>query len=145
MKVTKFLVLSFLLFAITAASFPEAVHAEDLPPAVLDAVTHEVRADATYRMEILLNTTTVEVTATNKTICHSDVILTDGDSTGLPIIFSPEIKPNDSVIREDTYLYLKFDATTCAEEDVTTMWKIDFQRTPPVVTTGTSCRDNRRC
>ncbi|KAJ6697402.1 hypothetical protein OIU85_003744 [Salix viminalis] len=141
MKATKFLVLSFLLFAITATSFPEAVHAED-HAAVLDILNHEVLAGATYRMMTDSPdnyTTTVEVTATYKTndsaglpiICHSDVILSD---VGLPIIFSPE--DNDTVIREDTYLNLNFKATTCAEEDVTTMWKIGFPRIPPVVTTG---------
>uniref|UniRef100_A0A6N2KHL0 Uncharacterized protein n=1 Tax=Salix viminalis TaxID=40686 RepID=A0A6N2KHL0_SALVM len=134
MKVTKFLVLSFLLFAFTAASFPEAVHAED-HAAVLDEFHRAVLAGERYVIAARDNTTTLRVTATNKTddvICHSDVILSD--DVGLPIIFSPE--DNDSVIREDTYLNLNFNATTCAEEDVTTMWMIGSLSTPPVVTTG---------
>ncbi|KAB5512037.1 hypothetical protein DKX38_029065 [Salix brachista] len=134
MKVTKFLVLSFLLFAFTAASFPEAVHAED-HAAVLDEFHREVLAGARYVIASRNNTATLRVTATNKTICHSDVILSTLND-GLPIIFSPEIKANDSVIREDTYLNLNFNATTCAEEGVTTMWKIGSLSTPPVVTTG---------
>ncbi|KAJ6288116.1 hypothetical protein OIU76_028888 [Salix suchowensis] len=132
MKVTKFLLLSFLLFAFTAASFPEAVHAED-HAAVLDEFHHEVLAGARYVIASRNNTATRRVTATNETICHSDVILSTLND-GLPIIFSPE--DNDTVIREDTYLYLNFNATICAEEDVTTMWMIDSQSKPIVVTTG---------
>ncbi|KAF9661867.1 hypothetical protein SADUNF_Sadunf19G0113300 [Salix dunnii] len=47
MKITGFLVLSFLLFALTATSFPVAVHAKD-PAAVLDVYGNEVTAGANY-------------------------------------------------------------------------------------------------
>ncbi|XP_061943981.1 wound-responsive protein GWIN3-like [Populus nigra] len=139
MKITKFVVLSFLLFAFTATSiFPQAVHAED-PEAVIDVNGNEVTPDARYFIGAASddNTTTLAVSATSQIICNSDVILSSM-SNGLPVIFSPAVESNDSVIHEDSYLNVDFDAATCRMAGVSTMWKIELRPTARgfVVTTG---------
>ncbi|KAF9661869.1 hypothetical protein SADUNF_Sadunf19G0113500 [Salix dunnii] len=129
---TKFLGLSFFLFAFIATSFSEAVHTEDAA-AVLDVFNHAVLAGARYFIEASStdNTTTLAVTASG--ICNSDVILSTWNDR-LNITFSPTIKSNDSVIREGTQLVVNFDAPSM----VTTMWMIQLSPTTGgyVVTTG---------
>ncbi|XP_011014872.1 PREDICTED: wound-responsive protein GWIN3-like [Populus euphratica] len=137
MKITKFLGLSFLLFAFAATSFPVAVHADD--PAVLDLFGNEVQAGARYVIVAPStdNTTTLAVTATSKIICNSDVILSTLNES-LPIIFSPVIKSKDGVIREGTYLNVNFDAPICLMVGVTTTWMVELSPTTEgyIVTTG---------
>ncbi|KAF9661870.1 hypothetical protein SADUNF_Sadunf19G0113600 [Salix dunnii] len=137
--ITKFLALSFLLFAFTATSFPQAVQAAD-PEAVIDVFGNEVTADTRYFIRATSdedNTTTLAVSATSRIICNSDVTLSPM-SDKLPITFSQVVESNDSVIREGTYLNLNFDAATCRMAGVTTMWKIELRPTMRgfVVTTG---------
>ncbi|KAJ6291296.1 hypothetical protein OIU76_023373 [Salix suchowensis] len=139
MKITKFLALSFLLFAFTATSFPHAVHAAD-PEAVIDVFGNEVTAGARYFIRATSdedNTTTLAVSATSRIICNSDVTLSPM-SDKLPITFSPVEESDDSVIREGTYLNLNFNASSCRMAGVTTMWKIELRPTMRgfVVTTG---------
>ena len=123
MKITGFLVLSFLLFAFTATSFPVAVHAKD-PAAVLDVYGNEVTAGANYFIGAASND--FAVSATSPIICNSDVLLTPM-SHGLPVTFSPVVKSDNSVIREDSYLNVDFVAPTCRMAGVTTMWKMAFR------------------
>ncbi|KAH8494918.1 hypothetical protein H0E87_018186 [Populus deltoides] len=141
MKITKFLGLSFILFAFAATSFPEAVHAKDAA-AVLDVFGNEVQAGARYIIVAPSNdnTTTLAVTATSKIICNSDVILSTLNES-LPITFSPAIKSNDGVIREGSYLNVNFDAPSCRMGGVTTMWMIESEGL--IVTTGGVDRLNR--
>ena len=131
MKITKFVVLSFLFFAFTATSiFPQAVHAED-PEAVIDVNGNEVTADARYFIGAASddNTTTLAVSATSRIICNSDVILSSM-SNGLPVTFSSPVgESNDGVIREDSYLNVNFDAATCRMAGVSTMWKMELRPT----------------
>ena len=131
MKITNFLVLSFLLFAFTATSiFPRAVHAE----AVIDAFGDEVRTGDRYIIGAASNDFAV---TSSPIICNSDVLLSPM-SHGLPVIFSPAVESNDSVIHEDSYLNVDFDAATCRMAGVSTMWKIELRPTARgfVVTTG---------
>ena len=131
MKITNFLVLSFLLFAFTATSiFPRAVHAE----AVIDVFGDEVRTGDRYIIGAASND--FAVTATSP-ICNSDVVFSPM-SDGLPVIFSPVVESNDSVIQEDSNLNVDFDAATCRMAGVSTMWKIEMRPTARgfVVTTG---------
>ena len=123
MKITGFLVLSFLLFAFTATSFPVAVHAKD-PAAVLDVYGNEVTAGANYFIGAASND--FAVSATSPIICNSDVLLTPM-SHGLPVTFSPAVKSDNSVIHEDSYLNVDFVAPTCRMAGVTTMWKMAFR------------------
>ncbi|XP_011013101.1 PREDICTED: wound-responsive protein GWIN3-like [Populus euphratica] len=140
MKITKFLGLSFLLFAFAATSFPEGVHAKD-PAAVLDFYGREVQAGAPYLIQALAylpgNTTNFVVSATPIPICNSDVILSPGNE-GLPVTFSPVINSTDGVIREGTLITVSFDADTCRMAGVTPMWKIGLNSTATgyIVTTG---------
>ncbi|KAI9386310.1 hypothetical protein POPTR_010G007833v4 [Populus trichocarpa] len=108
MKITKFLGLSFLLFAFAATSFPEGVHAKD-PAAVLDFNGHEVQAGASYLID---EEDILVVNATINPICNSDVILSTG-TEGLPVRFSPVINSTDGVIREGTLITVSFHANTC--------------------------------
>ncbi|KAL9382751.1 hypothetical protein Peur_025786 [Populus x canadensis] len=131
MKISNFLVLSFLLFAFTATSiFPHAVHAE----AVIDAFGDEVRTGDRYIIGAASNDFAV---TSSPIICNSDVLLSPM-SHGLPVIFSPVVESNDSVIHEDSYLNVDFDAPTCRMAGVSTMWKIELRPTARgfVVTTG---------
>ncbi|KAL9345470.1 hypothetical protein Peur_063145 [Populus x canadensis] len=131
MKITNFLVLSFLLFAFTATSiFPRAVHAE----AVIDAFGDEVRTGDRYIIGAASNDFAV---TSSPIICNSDVFLSPM-SNGLPVIFSPVVESNDSVIHEDSNLNVDFDAATCRMAGVSTMWKIELRPTARgfVVTTG---------
>jgi hypothetical protein len=131
MKITNFLVLSFLLFAFTATSiFPRAVHAE----AVIDVFGDEVRTGDRYIIGAASNDFAV---TSSSIICNSDVFLSP-PSHGLPVIFSPVVESNDSVIHEDSYLNVDFDAATCRMAGVSTMWKIELRPTARgfVVTTG---------
>ncbi|KAJ6952974.1 wound-responsive protein GWIN3-like [Populus alba x Populus x berolinensis] len=121
MKITKFAVLSFLLFAFTATSiFPHAVHAQD-PEAVIDVNGNEVTADARYFIGAASddNTTTL---------------------AGLPVTFSSPVgeSGDGTVIREDSYLNVNFVAATCRMAGVSTMWKTELRPTMRgfVVTTG---------
>ncbi|KAJ6859471.1 wound-responsive protein GWIN3-like [Populus alba x Populus x berolinensis] len=132
MKITNFLVLSFLLFAFTATSiFPRAVHAE----AVIDAFGDEVKAGDRYIIGAASND--FAVTATSPIICNSDVVFSPM-SNGLPVIFSKVVESNDSVIDEDSYLNVDFVAPSCRMAGVSTMWKIELRLTARgfVVTTG---------
>ncbi|KAL9390589.1 hypothetical protein Peur_019195 [Populus x canadensis] len=140
MKITKFLGLSFLLFAFAATSFPEGVHAED-PAAVLDYYGDEVQAGASY---LIVEEDIRVVNATINPICNSDVILSTGNE-GLPVTFSPVINSTDGVIREGTLITVSFDASTCRMAGVTPMWKIGFNSTAKgyIVTTGGVDRLNR--
>nr|AAA68962.1 trypsin inhibitor [Salix viminalis] len=133
MKITKFLALSFLLFAFTATSFPHAVHAED-PAAVLDFYGNEVTAGASYFID---HEDSLAVSAATRIICNSDVTLSPM-SDKLPITFSPVVESTDSVIREGAYLNVNFNAILCRMAGVTTMWKIELRATMRgfVVTTG---------
>nr|CAI77756.1 kunitz trypsin inhibitor [Populus tremula] len=141
MKITKFLGLSFLLFAFAATLFPEGVHAED-PAAVLDFYGREVQAGTPYLIQDLSyepgdNTTNYVVGATINPICNSDVVLSY-ENGGLPVTFSPVTESTDGVIREGTLITASFDADTCKMADVTPMWKIGFNSTGTgyIVTTG---------
>ncbi|KAJ6952910.1 hypothetical protein NC653_041911 [Populus alba x Populus x berolinensis] len=141
MKITKFAVLSFLLFAFTATSiFPHAVHAQD-PEAVIDVNGNEVTADARYFIGAASddNTTTLAVSATSRIICNSDVIISSM-SNGLPVTFSSPVgeSGDGTVIREDSYLNVNFVAATCRMAGVSTMWKTELRPTMRgfVVTTG---------
>nr|CAI77729.1 kunitz trypsin inhibitor [Populus tremula]CAI77734.1 kunitz trypsin inhibitor [Populus tremula]CAI77735.1 kunitz trypsin inhibitor [Populus tremula]CAI77736.1 kunitz trypsin inhibitor [Populus tremula] len=141
MKITKFLGLSFLLFAFAATSFPEGVHAED-PAAVLDFYGREVQAGTPYLIQDLSyepgdNTTNYVVGATINPICNSDVVLSY-ENGGLPVTFSPVTESTDGVIREGTLITVSFDADTCKMAGVTPMWKIGFNSTGTgyIVTTG---------
>ncbi|KAL3565850.1 hypothetical protein D5086_033896 [Populus alba] len=132
MKFTNFLVLSFLLFAFTATSiFPRAVHAA----AVIDTFGDEVTAGNRYIIGAASND--FAITATSPIICNSDVVFSPM-STGLPVIFSKVVESNDSVINEDSYLNVDFDAPSCRMAGVSTMWKIESRPTARgfVVTTG---------
>jgi hypothetical protein len=133
MKITKFLGLSFLLFAFAATSFPDGVHAED-PAAVLDFYGREVQAGASYLID---QEDFRVVNATINPICNSDVILSTGIE-GLPVTFSPVINSTDGVIREGTLITVSFDASKCGMAGVTPMWKIGFNSTAKgyIVTTG---------
>ncbi|XP_061943538.1 wound-responsive protein GWIN3-like [Populus nigra] len=131
MKITNFLVLSFLLFAFTATSvFPRAVHAE----AVIDVFGDEVRTGDRYIIGAASNDFAV---TSSRIICNSDVVFSPM-SDGLPVMFSPAVESNDSVIHEDSYLNVDFDAATCRMAGVSTMWKIELRPTARgfVVTTG---------
>ncbi|KAL9382753.1 hypothetical protein Peur_025788 [Populus x canadensis] len=131
MKITNFLVLSFLLFAFTATSiFPHAVHAE----AVIDVFGDEVRTGDRYIIGAASNDFAV---TSSRIICNSDVVFSPM-SDGLPVMFSPAVESNDSVIHEDSYLNVDFDAATCRMAGVSTMWKIELRPTARgfVVTTG---------
>ncbi|KAJ6761865.1 KUNITZ TRYPSIN INHIBITOR 2 [Salix koriyanagi] len=142
MKITGFLVLSFLLFALSAASFPEAVHATD-PAAVLDVFGSELTAGASYFIGAASND--FAVTATSPIICNSDVLLSPM-SNGLPVTFSPVVtSDNSTVIHEDSYLNVDFVAPTCRMAGVTTMWKMEFRAIVRgfAVTTGGVDRMNR--
>nr|CAI77753.1 kunitz trypsin inhibitor [Populus tremula] len=140
MKITKFLGLSFLLFAFAATLFPEGVHAED-PAAVLDFYGREVQAGTPYLIQDLSyepgNTSNFVVGATINPICNSDVVLSY-ENDGLPVTFSPVTESTDGVIREGTLITVSFDAATCKMADVTPMWKIGFNSTGTgyIVTTG---------
>nr|CAI77864.1 kunitz trypsin inhibitor [Populus tremula] len=142
MKITKFLGLSFLLFAFAATSFPEGVHAED-PAAVLDFYGDKVKAGVPYFIQDLTeipddNTTNFVVGATKfNDGVNRDVILSY-ENEGLPVTFSPVTKSTDGVIREGTLITVSFDAATCKMADVTPMWKIGFNSTGTgyIVTTG---------
>ncbi|KAB5512956.1 hypothetical protein DKX38_029984 [Salix brachista] len=123
MKITGFLLLSFLLFALSSASFPEAVHATD-PAAVLDVFGSELTAGASYFIGAASND--FAVTATSPIICNSDVFLSPM-SNGLPVTFSPVVTSDNSVIHEDSYLNVDFVAPTCRMAGVTTMWKMEFR------------------
>nr|AAA02863.1 serine proteinase inhibitor [Populus trichocarpa x Populus deltoides] len=141
MKITKFLGLSFLLFAFAATSFHEGVQAED-PTAVLDFYGREVQAGASYLID---HEDIRVVTATINPICNSDVLLSTGNE-GLPVKFSPVINSTDGVIREGTLITVSFDASTCTGmAGVTPMWKIGFNSTAKgyIVTTGGVDRLNR--
>nr|CAJ21343.1 kunitz trypsin inhibitor TI [Salix triandra] len=146
MKITKFLALSFLLFAFTATSFPHAVHAAD-PEAVIDVYGNEVTAGARYFIRATSdedNITTLAVSATSRIICNSDVTLSPM-SDKIAITFSPVVESNDGVIREGTNLNLRFNTASCKMAGVTTMWKIELRPTMRgfVVTTGGVDRLNR--
>nr|CAI77749.1 kunitz trypsin inhibitor [Populus tremula] len=140
MKITKFLGLSFLLFAFAATLFPEGVHAED-PAAVLDFYGREVQAGTPYLIQDLSyepgNTSNFVVGATINPICNSDVVLSY-ENDGLPVTFSPVTESIDGVIREGTLITVSFDAATCKMADVTPMWKIGLNSTGTgyIVTTG---------
>uniref|UniRef100_A0A6N2KLG9 Uncharacterized protein n=1 Tax=Salix viminalis TaxID=40686 RepID=A0A6N2KLG9_SALVM len=123
MKITGFLVLSFLLLALSATSFPDAVHAKD-PAAVLDVFGNELTAGASYFIGAASND--FAVTATSPIICNSDVLLSPM-SNGLPVTFSPVVTSDNSVIHEDSYLNVDFVAPTCRMAGVTTMWKMEFR------------------
>ncbi|KAJ6696598.1 hypothetical protein OIU85_002994 [Salix viminalis] len=123
MKITGFLVLSFLLLALSATSFPDAVHAKD-PAAVLDVFGSELTAGASYFIGAASND--FAVTATSPIICNSDVLLSPM-SNGLPVTFSPVVTSDNSVIHEDSYLNVDFVAPTCRMAGVTTMWKMEFR------------------
>ncbi|XP_011014541.1 PREDICTED: wound-responsive protein GWIN3-like [Populus euphratica] len=132
MKINNFIVLSFLLFAFTATSiFPRAVHAE----AVVDVFGDEVRTGGRYFIAAASND--FAVSATSRIICNSDVVFSPM-SDGLPVIFSPVVESNDSVINEDSHLTVDFFAASCRMAGVSTMWKIEFRPTARgfVVTTG---------
>lgn len=140
MKITKFLGLSFLLFAFTATSFPEAVQAED-PAAVLDIFGHEVHAGARYLIiaPSTDSTTTLAVTIRGQILCSTDVILSALNQSR-PLTFSPLTDSNDGVIREGAYLNVEFAGpiASCLMAGVTPMWKIRFSETEKgyIVTTG---------
>ncbi|KAJ6291297.1 hypothetical protein OIU76_023374 [Salix suchowensis] len=138
MKITGFVVLSFLLFALSATSFPDAVHAA----AVLDVFGNEVTAGASYFIGAASND--FAVTATSPIICNSDVLLSPM-SHGLPVTFSPVVTSDNSVIHEDSYLNVDFVAPTCRMAGVTTMWKVEFRAIVRgfAVTTGGVDRMNR--
>ncbi|KAJ6761866.1 KUNITZ TRYPSIN INHIBITOR 2 [Salix koriyanagi] len=138
MKITGFVVLSFLLFALSATSFPEAVHAT----AVLDVFGSELTAGASYFIGAASND--FAVSATSSIICNSDVLLSPM-SNGLPVTFSPVVTSDNSVIHEDSYLNVDFVAPTCRMAGVTTMWKMEFRAIVRgfAVTTGGVDRMNR--
>uniref|UniRef100_A0A6N2KJS3 Uncharacterized protein n=1 Tax=Salix viminalis TaxID=40686 RepID=A0A6N2KJS3_SALVM len=138
MKITGFLVLSFLLLALSATSFPDAVHAKD-PAAVLDVFGNELTAGASYFIGAASND--FAVTATSPIICNSDVLLSPM-SNGLPVTFSPVVTSDNSVIHEDSYLNVDFVAPTCRMAGVTTMWKMEFRAIVRgfAVTTGAGAR-----
>ncbi|KAG5224965.1 kunitz trypsin inhibitor TI [Salix suchowensis] len=126
MKITKFLGLSFFLFAFIATSFPEAVHAKDAE-AVLDIFDVAVLADARY----LIITPSAENTTHAVTASGIFVELSTLNES-LPVTFSAT-ESNDSVIRVGNYLTVSFDTASS-----TPMWMIASSPTAEgyVVTTG---------
>ncbi|CAK7349986.1 unnamed protein product [Dovyalis caffra] len=134
MKITKFLVLSFFLFAFTASSFPEAIQAKD-PEPVVDIFGNELEAGRSYFIRAFPAGSATTLAVSSEGTCPPDVRL----STIFNKV-SVRITPiqNDSVIYEDTYVNFNLEVPTCRRGDVTTMWKVSYKPGMDryIVTTG---------
>ncbi|CAK7349698.1 unnamed protein product [Dovyalis caffra] len=124
MKIPKFLVFSFFIFAFTAISFERAIDAQPPKDAVIDSNDNEVLIGFDYYIAVTSPFDGMSIA--NEASCPPPVVRRNNLSL-LPIKISSVVDSNDNVVREDTNINLEFNielnSTTC---NVPPIWKVEF-------------------